>query len=499
MRVILAALLTAGLAVGQEQENQLDADVRMFTIMAAINIAGYDDGYGSSQDSIVRQAVRTALEDFNGPSRRLITNAYAQFKLSDPSENLSQFVTYALVCEPPPTFELRANLPTDLPPEIRRLRSFAPLFEQFYREANIETLWAKYQPAYNQELDRYQASLVPMLFRTAGYLRLSLQSREFAGFKVWIDLLGAPNSLNTRLYGGNVQVVAHSSERIKLDEIRHSFLVHLLDRLSIRYRDVVAKKEVLSRFALFAPALPESYKTDFELLVTASLVNAIETRLSRGADEEKRAKVEQHMREGYILTPYFFEALPEFEADTRTINKYYTDLIEGIDLKKEAARLQDVKFAERPQRELEQAEPKRVELSEVDKLLQRAEFLLGQEMTEEAREAYLAAQTKAGGGNAQAEYGLARVAITEADPDLAREHFLRAADLASDDPHIRAMSHLYVGRIEDIVGNRDQAVVHYQLALDAGDPSARTREMAQQGIEAPFSRPREQDEEAGEP
>ena len=499
MKVVLALLLAASLALAQEQEQQLDADIRMFTVMAAVNMAGYDDGYGGPQDSIVRQALRTELESFDGPSRKLLTTAYEQFKLADPAENLSQFVTYALICEPAPTFELAANLPTDLPPEVRRLRSLAPLFEQFYHEANIEALWRKYQPAYEQELDRYQAALVPMLFRTAGYLRLGLQSREFQGFKVWIDLLGAPNSLNTRLYGGYVQIVAHASDEIKLDEMRHAFLIHLLDRLSIRHRETVAEKEVLSRFALFAPALPESYKTDFELLVTGSLVHAVEARLSRETDEAKRAEVEQDMREGFILAPYFFEALEKFEADTRTINQYYPELIRGIDLKREAARLQEVKFAERSREQLQRAEPRRVELSAVDKLLQRAEFLLGEEMTDEAREAYLAAQAEAGGANAQAEYGLARVAITEADPDLAREHFLRAARLADDDPHIRAMSHLYVGRIEDIVGNREQAIEHYKLALEAGDPSERTREMARQGIDAPFTRPREEAEPPQEP
>jgi hypothetical protein len=76
----------------------------------------------------------------------------------------------------------------------------------------------------------------------------------------------------------------------------------------------------------------------------------------------------------------------------------------------------------------------------------------------------------------------------EADPDLAREHFLEVAETA-DDPHLEAMAHIYVGRIEDVVGNRDQAVLHYKLALDAGDPSQHTRELAEQGIAAPFHRP----------
>ena len=96
--------------------------------------------------------------------------------------------------------------------------------------------------------------------------------------------------------------------------------------------------------------------------------------------------------------------------------------------------------------------------------------------------------------NAQAEYGLARVAVSQADPDLAREHFSYAARLAEDDPHIRAMSHIYIARIEDIVGNREQAVEHYRLALETGDNSENVKQLAEKGLAAPFRSPRQQRE-----
>ena len=487
LALTLCATLALAASLPAQDGDQLDADIRMFTVIAAINAAGYDDGVGARGDSLVRQAVRAHLEGFQGESRQLLQNAYNDLKQDDPDANLSQWVSFALLCEPPPTFELKANLPTDLPEEVRRLRAFSTILERFYREAGIESLWRKYQPAYAQELDRYSLALAPMLVRTAGYLRISAQSREFAGFRVWIDQLAAPGSINMRLWGGNMQVVAHASENIHLDEIRHAFLLHLLDRLSIRYRAEVSQKEVLSRFAMFAPALDEAYKTDFELLVTKCLAKAIETRVDRATPEKKLERVNQAMREGYILTPYFFDALAGFEADSRDINKYYPDLISGIDLKKEGARLQNVAFvqpAARPKREA----PPAPQLSELDKILKRGEFLLNEEMFEEARAAFEEAKQKAGGSHSQASYGLARVAIMEADPDLAREHFLEVAETA-EDPHLKAMAHIYIGRIEDVVGNRDQAVAHYKLALDAGDPSQRTRELAEQGIAAPFRRP----------
>lgn len=497
--LLLASALLPLPAQEPAEENQLDTDVRMFTVMAAINVAGYDDGVDARGDSAVRQAVRLRLESFDGPSKKLLETAYEQFRLRDPAENLSQFVTYALLCQGPPTFDLYADLPTDLPPDVRPIRSLGPILQQFYEEAGIESLWLEFQPAYEEELARYQAALAPMLIRTAGYLRIGPQSREFQGFKVWIDLMAAPNALNTRLYGGNVQVVAHPSDRIQLMEIRHAFLMHLLDRLSIRNREVVASKQVLSRFAFFAPALDDVYKEDFELLVTKSLVKAVEARLDHGAAEAAKPVVEQALREGYILAPYFYEALGKYEQDTQIMNNFYAGMIEAIDVKKEAGRLQNVKFAEPAEIAPSQSvEPRRIELSLLDKKLQQAEFLFREEMFEEAQQAFVAAIELAGGRNAQAEYGLGRVAAQEGEAELAIEHFLVAADLAVDEPHIRAMSHIYVARISDIMGERDAAIEHYNQAQQVGDPAPRTQELIAEGLSQQFQSPRQLSEEAEE-
>lgn len=496
-RLFLIALLILAPQLRAAEGDQLDADIRMFAVMAAINAAGYDDGVGARGDSQVRQAVRKHLEGFDGESRLLLENAYQELKQDDSDANLSQWVSFALRCEPPPTFALLAELPTDLPPEVRRLRGFSRVLEQFYQEADIEGIWQQVQPAYEQEMLRYQDALAPMLFRTAGYLRLSAQSREFQGFKVWVDLMAAPGAVNTRLYGGEVQLVVHPNAEIPLDEIQHAFLVHLLDRLSIRYRDEVSRIEVLSRFAMFAPALDEAYKTDFELLTTQCLAKAVQQQMRRATQDKKLEAVNQALREGYVLTPYFYEKLAEFEKDGRDINRYYPELIKGVDLKREAARLQATTFVEAPSRPVRRA-PAPVKVSEVDKMLERGEFLMSQEMLDEARESFMGALEKAGGSHAQASYGLARVAILEADPDLAREHFARTAELA-EDPHLKAMSYVYLGRIADIIGNRDEAIKNYRLALEAGDPSERTRELAQAGINAPFARPGQEPEEEPEP
>ena len=91
-----------------------------------------------------------------------------------------------------------------------------------------------------------------------------------------------------------------------------------------------------------------------------------------------------------------------------------------------------------------------------------------------------------GKGRGQASYGLGRIALDEADPDLALEHFAVAAESDSD-TRIRAMSHIYMGRIQDILGNRDLALDHYQSALDTGDTSPIIQRFGEQGLAEPFT------------
>ena len=166
-------------------------------------------------------------------------------------------------------------------------------------------------------------------------------------------------------------------------------------------------------------------------------------------------------------------------------------------MRQEAERIQQVKFAERPTRKA--PAPRRVArptVSEEDQLLSQAEGLLQLNELDQARKLYERVLQGDGKGRGQANYGLGRIALDEADPDLALEHFAIAAE-GDSDTRIRAMSHIYMGRIHDIFGNRDLAVSHYQSALDTGDTSPIIRKFGEQGLAVPFTGMEEEDE--GEP
>ena len=229
--------------------------------------------------------------------------------------------------------------------------------------------------------------------------------------------------------------------------------------------------------------------------MTKSLAHAIQTRMRYEPEERKRQRIGEHLRQGFILAPYFYEKLAEYEKQPQSLRRYYEEMVGDINMRYEAERIQSVKFAERPT--VTRREPRRVvrpKVTQEESLLSQAEGLLQLNELNEARKVFERVLMGSGPGRGQASYGLGRIALDEADPDLALEHFANAAEQAND-ARIRAMSHVYMGRIQDILGYRDLAVEHYQSALDSGDTSPIVRGFAEQGLNEPFTGIEDDEEE----
>ena len=57
------------------------------------------------------------------------------------------------------------------------------------------------------------------------------------------------------------------------------------------------------------------------------------------------------------------------------------------------------------------------------------------------------------------------------------------------DPWVKAWTHVYLGRLSDVAGNREEAAKQYQMALSVDGASAAARHAAEQGIEQSFKKP----------
>jgi tetratricopeptide (TPR) repeat protein len=475
-----------------QEQQQLDASPSLFSVFAAINAAGFDAELGSASNHPLRQWVRTELASKNIPSLADLKRFFAEHRQKDWTAELSQYISFALVVDGPPDFKYRLRL-NELPPDVVPLEGLPSLMARFHREAGIDGLWQKAQPYFEEMIARYHEPVTRAVTEVNAYLRNETSGYSGRRFQIYVDLLGPPNQIQSRSYGNEYFIVVTPSPEPQVEDVRHAYLHYLLDPLATRYSEELMKKKALGDYALGAPFLEEYYKSDFLLLATESLIKAVESRLLHGPAQKKQALVQKALNEGFILTPHFAEQLVAYESQDQAMRLYYPELISSIDLKKEEQRFAGFEFPEeRPVRRAKVVPAERkVELTGPQRTLEDAEQAYTKRELDKAKRAYLQAlqETEDRTLHAKAYYGLARIAALESDPGLAEKLFLKTLD-SSPDPQTKAWALVYLGRLADLAGERQQASQHYQAALGVEGASQAARRAAEQGLQQSFKRDR---------
>ncbi|MGA2436065.1 MAG: tetratricopeptide repeat protein [Bryobacteraceae bacterium] len=488
-------LLTCGLALGAQgaEEGQLDSSRSLFAVLAAINAAGYDADLQSPANSSVREMVRREIAAKHPESLAALKLFFAEHRQKDETAELSQYVSLALCLGDPPDFPFRYK-ESELPPDVLPLQDFQAILRKFAAEAGLDDLWRKAQPAYEAAIARYHAPASGALLEVNAYVRNSGSGGVLGTrFQIYVDLLGAPNQIQMRSYKSDYFIVVTPSPEPQRNDIRHGYLHHLLDPLSIRWIQELTRKEALLEYAQPAPLLEPYYKRDFPLLADECLIKAVEARLAPAS--ARQAIVDQAMREGYILTAGFADLLSGYEKQQQALRFYYQEMVSEIDMGREEKRLRKVEFAtERPVRKAKIVPAESiVEPQGAGKTLAEAENYYRERDLEKAKSAYsrLLRETADATLHAKAYYGLARIAALDHDPELSESMFQKALDSSPDD-EIKAWCYVYLGRLADAAGEREQAKRQYQAALAVSGASEGARKAATSGLDRAFERSSQQ-------
>jgi tetratricopeptide (TPR) repeat protein len=460
---------------------QLDGNVSLFTVLTALNAAGYDAGLDSPSANPIRKKIRDYIAAKNLPS----VGELKRFYQDHPNLGFSQYVSYALVLQGPPKFEFVTNM-KELPPDAMTIAALSQILERFWEEAGLEKLWRQVQPAYDQLIAQYNEPVSQEILRANAYLRNPTSGYLGRRFQIYLDFMGAPNQLESRSYGDDYFVVISSTPRIPIDDIRHAYLFYVLDPLSLKYSNNIALKRDLNRYAQAAPALDEWFKLDYYLLTTACLVKAVETRLSGLPPAQKAAKIDQALKEGYILTPYFYESLPAYEKQEKSMRLYYPDMIAGIDMKTENDRLAAVKWSEKPAPKVIRAAVDPVPTTALHgpaKTLDEADNLYWQKQYEQARDKYSAVlkETDSTPYHAKAYYGLARIAAVNKEFELSVKLFEKTLEL-SPETETRSWALVYLGRLSYTGCDPQTAIEYYKKVLAMTGAPASARKAAEEGM-----------------
>ncbi|HWB87102.1 MAG TPA: tetratricopeptide repeat protein [Bryobacteraceae bacterium] len=481
IRFVTPAILLFALSAqaAKPERGQLDASPGLFTVMAAINAAGYSADLSSPLNHPLRDAIRAELAKRKIPSLPALKQFFEQHRQANDTAELSQYISFALTADGPPNFEIKMR-DVEVPPDVGPLIGLSPLLAEFYKEGDIEDLWNRSQPAIEQYLERYHDPISDAVLQVNAYLRQQTSGFDGRRFQIFICLQAAPNQIQTRSYGNNYTIVVTPSPDPRIFDIRHAYLHYLLDPMATRSQEILLRKSSLSDDAQRAEALADAYKQDFLLLATESLIKAVESRL-----DHKPQAVDAALHQGYILAPYFSEQLPIYEKQEEAMRFYYPDMVKAIDLLKEDARVSHVQFDKRaPVKTIAVAQPAAPPLTGAAKTMEEAEDHYRARELDKARKLYLDVlqQPDANSLHAQAYYGLARIAALQNDPESAERFFKKTLEVQPD-AQTKAWTLVYLGRLSSAAGDQAQAAAYYRSALQVDGASPAAHQAAEQGVQ----------------
>ena len=485
---------------------------QLFATLCALDAAGFDSSVNTTNQSPGRLKLRERMLALHGPAVEALRKYYQEHALADPGVTFSRFVSFALAAGPPPkfAFELRRE---DLPPDALALEGFNEILANFYVEAQLDQLWQFYQPDYEHGVEFFTAPLSEVAFSVTTYLREIIKSNSPRTFSLYVEPL-AGRKTNFRNYGDHYELVVSPTPDPPIDDIRHAFLHFILDPMAIQYRTQAARAAPLLEFAAHAPRLPVEFHDDYSAFFDECLVRAVELRLRRLPPADLASAIDLAESSGYVLVRPIYAGLSGFEKSEPAMSYYLPELIKGIDVAGETRRLRGVTFAE--------AAPASDTGSHAGSSAAGGSHSAA---SADPVEQYLAEgqrQISARNGTAatasfervlaihpddlRATYGLAVASALSGKPERARELFSKvvAASKASPtqgaatpDPSNVSWSHIYLGRMYDVEGQRDLAIAEYQAALAVPGAPDSARSAAQHGVEAGYQTPSRENKSDG--
>ena len=493
-------LVSLSLSVAAQSKARLDDSETLFSVVAAMNVCGYDQELQTS--SPIRAEVRAELvEASKSPAVATAAEEMCRFyndhRMGGAAHDLAEYVSLALNLGPPPDFAPKLK-ESDLPPDATYILGFIPVLQKYYKAANLHAIWLKHQPEYLALIDQYHAPVSQMITSTDNYLRMPLSGYAGRSFTVYLEPMGAPGQVNSRNYLQDFYylVISPAGDNIHMDALRHTYLHFVLDPLIAKRATSLERLKPILLSVQSAP-MAEEYKNDIGLLVIECLIRAIEARTPADAklpEKDRFDLVQRDEAEGFVLTGYFYNQLRDFEKANLGLQDAFPDWLHQMDVPHEKKRASEIAFAKEAAPEVMQAS-RRAPQKKID----LAEQALASGNPAEAGK--LAQESlQANEDPARAYFVLAKVASFGGDMPGAQSDFQKAIDAQKDpakDPHVAAWSHIYLGRILDLQGERDNAVVQYKaaLAISGVPPDAKTA--AEHGLQQPYEPPtaKHQDQE----
>jgi len=471
----------------------VETSPQLFATMCALDAAGFDANSNTLDIYPADAALRARMLQLKGPAVDAMRQFYAQHQFANSDETLSPFLSFALVVGPPPRFRYLISH-DEIPPAVLSIDGFSEILSKLYVEANLDREWASVEPEVDREVARLTTPVRQIVFQSTAYLR-EIQTPRDRTFTVLVEPL-VGERVNFRNIGNHYSIIVGPGPVLPLGDIRHAMFHFLLDPLTLKYQQTISTRRALLEIASRAPQLPASFQNDFVGLFDECLVRAVELRVRKLPADQLESALAADDRTGFILVRPIYQQLIVFEKSEPAMSLYFPSLVQGINVAAEQKRLQNFQFASAA--EAVPAGGIQGENSGNPETPLEQEFTRGDRQIA-LQDAAGAAATFQGVLNEhpnqpRALYGLALASVLQGQGEKAENLFEQVVSMpppgsspaVAPSPSILAWSHVYLGRIHDLQGEREPAIKEYRAALGVNGAPEAARVAAQQGVDKPY-------------
>lgn len=375
-------------------------DERLFIVMAALNMAGYDDQSGGQAISPMRQHLRQRLTDVDPALRAQLTTAYRNIVgVAGPAAaRVSGFVGLSLALSPPPALAFsprRQAFPADVSEAARLL----PLIREFYGRSGVSKLIEPSLASMQDQLTATRQAVSLLLYQVLNYLHtvpiLSLARRSSGPRRadapakprlrtrrlyvilnpldatdsayVRNDLLNGADADVDRLPGDDYFVVIGSAST--MEPVQLTFIRFVLEPLAEKYALAIREQApLIGHLVEKIVGVPAAKQLTAFSVVNDSLACAVHIRLRRlrqqhlieqqlaeqklppaqwatekialgqAADDDAIVELSTHYEQGAVLAFHFYDRLVRAEQVGVDIASYYEDMVRGVNFEREGQR-----------------------------------------------------------------------------------------------------------------------------------------------------------------
>ena len=514
---------TSGRAHGAEAAGAsitLETNEALFDLAVALNACGYDDDLANSAP--VRTQIRTEVEaavqasPAARESRDALCGYMHEHELNQRARQVAQYVSLGLYLSPPPALSPTAD-EAEMPPDALQVVNILPRLRTFEQAAGLHAIWLKHRADYEAITNKVHDPLTRMFLGTNIYLHVPVSSYDGRQFTTVVEPMLAPAAPNARIYATDYVIVTspNAAGDIRMEQVRHLYLHYLTEPLVYARATSMERISAILKPVAKAP-IDYIYRTDVVALLTECLIKAIEARImdvgipkpakptgtraridlarydeemgsyDRQAEAIRRKQVDLDMREGWVLTDYFYGQMIEMEKDQVSLNERMGEMVYGMDVGREAHHAEQIAFL--PESSGGDS-VRRVPRAPTGMMLAEKKMLEGD--LDGAMTIAQKALADPAQDHAEAQFVVARVDLMEGDPDSSMAGFNEVLK-SSHTPHTTAWSHIYLGRLFDTKDppERANAISQYKAAMAVPGVPVDARAAAEQGLKTPFAVPK---------